>query len=485
MDNEKEGQKTTSTVTGAETKEPKSKPIKTTVMVNRETIRDDAVRKYNNGIPAHNMPGKPAHLQESMNSGRPYSGVNAHILETKAIQEGYHCPVWITYQDAFKAGYVVKIGEKGTIIEQWTLEEHDGKRIMTATPYAVFNIQQLTSNNLDLKKELQEKIQWYKEKLVDNFSEITSKVNVFLKSNGKPEISPENMTDIYDAVSAAVKEQTAQKYPNLKESMKLLQSDMASNTVLQSLGIQPPRSQNTNMEFAVNWTDEFKDMSNYYRTIRDSSKTANDMVKNMSLGKDIAYSTEKPGQAVSVDTSVEAAQGADSSQRKRAQALKAEFEISNASAEAAKAGRTGEISAALNNAKVKVNELYAEATAEANAFQDAMTFMNEAGVEQSIIMEAEAGKFRGSLVGISVTGEVKFAVLRVQDKEAIIVRLEEIDSRLNVDNKQELDFTIKNGSLDSVSDVFSRGENTQDKEAEAAKEPGKTARRETGNIGRD
>lgn len=97
---------------------------------------------------------KPWEVQAdvSFSTHRPYRGINPFILSATRALKGYASPVWITYNQARKAGGSVRAGEKGTAVVFWKfLDVKDRapdaepaalKRIPLLRYYTVFNIDQ-------------------------------------------------------------------------------------------------------------------------------------------------------------------------------------------------------------------------------------------------------------------------------------------------------------------------------------------------------
>jgi antirestriction protein ArdC len=84
--------------------------------------------------------------------GKPYQGINVIMLWASAIEQGFDCPIWLTYKQAVELGGQVRKGEKGSLVVYADtfkkLEANDkGEDIKTAIPfmkgYTVFNAQQI------------------------------------------------------------------------------------------------------------------------------------------------------------------------------------------------------------------------------------------------------------------------------------------------------------------------------------------------------
>jgi len=84
--------------------------------------------------------------------GKPYQGINVIMLWASAMEQGFDCPIWLTYKQAAELGGQVKKGEKGSLVvyaDTFTRTEANdkGEEIETAIPfmkgYSVFNAQQI------------------------------------------------------------------------------------------------------------------------------------------------------------------------------------------------------------------------------------------------------------------------------------------------------------------------------------------------------
>lgn len=88
----------------------------------------------------------------SFSTHRPYRGINPFILSATRSLKGYASPVWITYNQARKAGGSVRAGEKGTAVVFWKfLDVKDRapdappdakKRVPLLRYYTVFSLDQ-------------------------------------------------------------------------------------------------------------------------------------------------------------------------------------------------------------------------------------------------------------------------------------------------------------------------------------------------------
>jgi antirestriction protein ArdC len=84
--------------------------------------------------------------------GKPYQGINVIMLWASAMEQGFDCPIWITYKQAAELGGQVRKGEKGSLVvyaDTFTRTETNdkGEDVETAIPfmkgYTVFNAQQI------------------------------------------------------------------------------------------------------------------------------------------------------------------------------------------------------------------------------------------------------------------------------------------------------------------------------------------------------
>jgi antirestriction protein ArdC len=86
--------------------------------------------------------------------GKPYQGINVLMLWASAMEQGFDCPLWLTYKQAAELGGQVRKGEKGSLVVYADtlkrVEANDkGEDVETAIPfmkgYTVFNAQQVDS----------------------------------------------------------------------------------------------------------------------------------------------------------------------------------------------------------------------------------------------------------------------------------------------------------------------------------------------------
>jgi antirestriction protein ArdC len=84
--------------------------------------------------------------------GKPYQGINVLMLWAAALEQGFDCPIWLTYKQAAELGGQVRKGEKGSLVvyaDRFTRTEANdkGEDVETSIPfmkgYTVFNAQQI------------------------------------------------------------------------------------------------------------------------------------------------------------------------------------------------------------------------------------------------------------------------------------------------------------------------------------------------------
>jgi len=84
--------------------------------------------------------------------GKPYQGINVIMLWASAMEQGFDCPIWLTYKQAAELGGQVRKGEKGSLVVYadtiTKTEANDkGEDVETVIPfmkgYTVFNAQQI------------------------------------------------------------------------------------------------------------------------------------------------------------------------------------------------------------------------------------------------------------------------------------------------------------------------------------------------------
>ena len=84
--------------------------------------------------------------------GKPYQGINVIMLWASAMEQGFDCPIWLTYKQAAEHGGQVRKGEKGSLVVyadtfKKTEANEKGEDVETSIPfmkgYTVFNAQQI------------------------------------------------------------------------------------------------------------------------------------------------------------------------------------------------------------------------------------------------------------------------------------------------------------------------------------------------------
>jgi antirestriction protein ArdC len=121
-------------------------------------ITNDIVAKLEAGVRPWHQPWNAAHAAGGVsrplrNNGQPYQGINILVLWATAMDKGYCCPIWLTFNQAKEAGGFVRKGEKGTTVvyagtfEKTVADEDDGaettERIPFLKAYTVFNAEQI------------------------------------------------------------------------------------------------------------------------------------------------------------------------------------------------------------------------------------------------------------------------------------------------------------------------------------------------------
>jgi antirestriction protein ArdC len=86
-------------------------------------------------------------------NGKPYRGVNVLLLWGSALEQGFSCPVWMTYKQSQELGAQVRKGEHGSLVvyaDTFTKTEtkaDTGEEIEREIPfmkgYTVFNVEQI------------------------------------------------------------------------------------------------------------------------------------------------------------------------------------------------------------------------------------------------------------------------------------------------------------------------------------------------------
>lgn len=85
-------------------------------------------------------------------NGKPYQGINVLMLWAAAMEQGFSCPIWLTYKQAHEIGGQVRKGEKGSLVvysntitltETSEEGEETAKKIPFLKGYTVFNAGQI------------------------------------------------------------------------------------------------------------------------------------------------------------------------------------------------------------------------------------------------------------------------------------------------------------------------------------------------------
>ncbi len=85
-------------------------------------------------------------------NGQAYSGINVLMLWGSAMEQGFECPVWMTFKQAIELNAHVRKGEKGSLVvyaNKLTKTENDGdgneveREIPFMKGYTVFNVEQI------------------------------------------------------------------------------------------------------------------------------------------------------------------------------------------------------------------------------------------------------------------------------------------------------------------------------------------------------
>jgi antirestriction protein ArdC len=86
-------------------------------------------------------------------NGTPYKGINIIMLWASAVEQGFGCPIWMTYRQAQGIGAQVRKGERGTLvvyadrIRRSEVDEETGEASEREIPfmkgYTVFNCEQI------------------------------------------------------------------------------------------------------------------------------------------------------------------------------------------------------------------------------------------------------------------------------------------------------------------------------------------------------
>jgi len=120
-------------------------------------VTDKIIADLEKGTRTWMQPWQAGHAAGSISrplraNGLPYRGINVIMLWGAAMEQGYACPIWLTYRQAKELGGQVKKGEKGSLVVYSntiikTETDDKGEEAETKIPfmkgYTVFNAQQI------------------------------------------------------------------------------------------------------------------------------------------------------------------------------------------------------------------------------------------------------------------------------------------------------------------------------------------------------
>jgi len=127
-----------------------------------ETVQSAIIACLEQGVAPWRKPWKTPrrgynpNIHHNAISGKPYRGMNPWSLEAAATMGGHESKLWLTYNQAKKAGGTVKAGEKATTVYFWKFDHKATtvtdpktgedieklKRHVTLRMYWVFNLEQ-------------------------------------------------------------------------------------------------------------------------------------------------------------------------------------------------------------------------------------------------------------------------------------------------------------------------------------------------------
>ena len=111
---------------------------------------DQGVRPWIKPWSAENATGKI--IRPLRHNGQAYSGINVLMLWCAAVEQGFTCPMWMTFKQASELNGHVRKGEKGSLVVYAnsitkTEDDGDGNEVAREIPflkgYTVFNVQQI------------------------------------------------------------------------------------------------------------------------------------------------------------------------------------------------------------------------------------------------------------------------------------------------------------------------------------------------------
>ena len=111
---------------------------------------EQGVRPWIKPWSAENAAGRI--IRPLRHNGQAYSGINILMLWASAMEQGFNCPLWMTFNQALELNAHVKKGEKGSLVvyaNKLTKTEDDGagneveREIPFMKGYTVFNAEQI------------------------------------------------------------------------------------------------------------------------------------------------------------------------------------------------------------------------------------------------------------------------------------------------------------------------------------------------------
>ena len=111
---------------------------------------EQGVRPWVKPWSAENTTGRI--IRPLRHNGQAYSGINVLMLWCAAVEQGFTCPVWMTFKQATELNAHVRKGEKGSLVvyaNTLTKTEDDGagneveREIPFLKGYTVFNVEQI------------------------------------------------------------------------------------------------------------------------------------------------------------------------------------------------------------------------------------------------------------------------------------------------------------------------------------------------------
>lgn len=108
-------------------------------------VTDRMVAALEAGTVPWQKPWTGGHKPASLDSGKPYRGINIILLGLAAVEGGYMSRWWLTYRQAEELGGHVRKGEHGTVIVFWQMvkdKRDPEKTVPMLRYYRVFNLEQ-------------------------------------------------------------------------------------------------------------------------------------------------------------------------------------------------------------------------------------------------------------------------------------------------------------------------------------------------------